>query len=236
MPTLASIKKQLYALADPKRAKILQRFFKTGKGEYGEGDKFIGVTVPLIRSLVKQSRDLEIKDIKKLVCSPIHEERMLGLLSLVSLYQKGDAATKAAVFKAYVTSRKFINSWDLVDLTAPHILGAYLTDDHSLLHKWSESKNLWERRMAMLAMFYEIKRQNHQPAIIMADKLLHDEHDLIHKAVGWMLREVGKRCDEQILEEFLKTRHKTMPRTMLRYAIEKFPEKKRQQYLNPPTP
>jgi 3-methyladenine DNA glycosylase AlkD len=229
MLTLLNLKKELKTKARSKKAKILQRFFKTGPGEYGEGDVFLGVVVPETRKLVKKYNNLEIKEIIKLLHSKIHEERLTALLIMVSTFQI--EKNKEKIYNFYLKNTKYINSWDLVDLSAPKIIGDYLLNKpKSILSKLARSKSLWERRISIISTFSFIRNNNFKETLKIAKILLNDKHDLIHKAVGWMLREVGKR-DLKIEEEFLKKYYKKMPRTMLRYAIEKFPEKKRKQYL-----
>lgn len=227
------IHKKLKNLANPQKVEILQRFFKTGKGEYGEGDKFLGVVVPDIRKIAKKySQAVTLKDLKHLVKSKYHEERLLALIMLVLKYAKVDAKEQEKIYKFYLNHTKYINNWDLVDLTAEHIVGAYLEDkDKNILETLAESKNLWERRIAILSTFHYIKNKDSKHTFKIAEILLNDKHDLIHKAVGWMLKEVGKRCGEEVEEMFLKKYHKRMPRTMLRYAIEKFSLEKRNHYL-----
>ena len=229
MLTLLNLKKELRMKASPKKAKILQRFFKTGHGEYGEGDVFLGVVVPDIRKLVKEYSDLKLKEAVKLLHSKIHEERLTALLIMVSQFQAEKNEEK--VYNLYLKNTKYINSWDLVDLSADKIVGVYLASKSKLiLCELSKSKNIWERRISIISTFCFIKNNRFEETLKIAKILLSDEHDLIHKAVGWMLREVGKR-DLKTEEEFLKKYYKRMPRTMLRYAIEKFPEKKRKKYL-----
>ena len=229
--TIQQIKKQLTQLAKKEKAEILQRFFKTGPGEYGEGDVFIGVKVPDLRKVAKDFHDIAIKDVIILLESAIHEERLLALLILVSKYVKGNETAKKEIYELYLNKTKYINNWDLVDVTAQHIVGAYLMDKNKApLYNLSKSKDLWERRISVMATFCFIKRERYEDTLKIAKILLNDKEDLIHKAVGWMLREIGKR-DMVIEEAFLKQHYKEMPRTMLRYAIEKFPESKRQQYL-----
>lgn len=230
---LKALRFKLQKKADKKKAKDLQRFFKTGKGEYGEGDIFLGVVVPEQRKLAKEFRELLMADLKKLIKSKIHEERLICLLILVIKFQKGSDKEKEEIYNFYIKNTKYINNWDLVDLSAPKIVGPYLENkDKSILHKFAKSKNIWERRIAVLSTFYFIYNGNPEETLKITLILKDDEHNLIHKAVGWMLREVGKRCGEGIEEKFLKKYYKGMPRTMLRYAIEKFPEKKRKFYLN----
>lgn len=229
---LDELKKGLRAQADPAKAKILRSFFKTGPGEYGEDDIFLGLAIPKIRALSKRYSCLDISDAEKLLSSPIHEERLCALLILVRKFEKGDGPEKREIYRRYLKNTVYINSWDLVDLTADRIVGAFLKDrDKSVLYKLAGSKNIWDRRIAILATFHFIKNGLSAQTFAVAGILLTDEHDLIHKAVGWMLREVGKRIDIDTEERFLKSRYKKMPRTMLRYAIERFPETKRRAYL-----
>ncbi len=225
------IKKKLRGLASKEKAKVLQRFFKTGPGEYGEGDIFLGVRVPELRKLVKKFHNCTLKEVRILLRSSIHEERLLALLILVHAFAKGDDVTRKKIYELYLKHTRFINNWDLVDTTAEHIVGAYLMDkDRQPLYCLARSKDLWERRIAIIATFHFIKKAEFIETLTIAKMLLHDEEDLIHKAVGWMLREIGKR-DLPSEETFLKIYYATMPRTMLRYAIERFPESKRQRYL-----
>lgn len=223
---------RLRSAADSGDAKHLQRFFKTGPGEYGEGDVFIGVRVPALRQLVRELAALPLPEVAKLLRSPVHEERLLALLLLVRAYQGGDADTRQAVFELYLASTRFINNWDLVDSSAEHIVGAHLADgaDGSLLRRLALSDSVWERRIAIISTFHSIKRGHFGETLRIAEMLIDDRHDLIHKAVGWMLREVGKH-DQAAEEAFLHQHCRTMPRTMLRYAIERFPEPLRQRYL-----
>lgn len=228
---LSEIRKEIKKQANPKQAVILQRFFKTGKGEYGEGDIFYGIKVPVQRNIAKQFKDLPFDDIKELINSKVHEERLIAAFILVDQYKKGDDKKKKAVFDFYLKNRKGINNWDLVDLSAPKIVGEYLLDkERDLLYKFARSKDLWEKRIAILSTLTFIRNHFFEDTLSISEILLNDKHDLIHKAVGWMLREVGNR-DMQTEEEFLRKHYKRMPRTMLRYAIEKFPEKKRKDYL-----
>ncbi|MBI5400604.1 MAG: DNA alkylation repair protein [Candidatus Yonathbacteria bacterium] len=231
------LRKDLRSVATKERATTNAWFFKTGKGQYGFGDEFLGITVPEIRRIIKKHTNISFVDVKKLLDSRFHEERLAGLLILVSQYQKGDTILREKIFLFYLKNISRVNNWDIVDLSAPHILGAHLfgcrKKMRALLTKLSLSSNLWERRVAILATFYFIKQGDFAPSLDIAKRLLNDEHDLIHKAIGWMLREVGKR-DLAVLETFLreKGRYKTMPRTMLRYAIERFLEPKRKKYLS----
>ncbi len=222
---------ELQSYADPKRAAISLRFFKTGKGQYGEGDHFIGVTVPQSRLIAKKYRALPLKEIKLLLANPIHEARLLALLILVEQFRNAEEKEQKEIFDFYLVNRTTINNWDLVDSSADKILGAYLFDrDTALLHTFASSNDLWERRIAIVATFYFIKQNRFEETFRIAELLLSDTHDLIHKAVGWMLREVGKR-DQATLERFLLKHYTKMPRTMLRYAIERFDKEKRQFYL-----
>ena len=232
MSTLQDIHHDIRRLADPEKAKILQRFFKTGPGQYGEGDVFAGIAVPVTRKLVRKYRDISLGDTVKVLKSPVHEERLLALLILVEKCRRGDDATRKRIYGLYLKNTRFINNWDLVDLSAERIVGTYLDGtDRAPLYRLARSKSLWERRISILATFRDIKRGNPDHTLALADVLLADRHDLIHKAVGWMLREVGKRCSPDTLREFLLARYRRMPRTMLRYAIERFPADERAAYL-----
>ena len=227
----AVIQKRLKALANPEDAKVLQWFFKTGPGEYGEGDVFIGIRVPVLRQLVKEFRSADEKTVLSLLAAPVHEMRMLALLIWVAQFESGTADERGRIYRSYLEHTDRINNWDLVDLSAPAIVGGHLLDrSRRSLVRLAKSKSLWERRIAIIATLTFIRRKEFEEVQAIADLLLHDSHDLIHKAVGWMLREMGKR-DVQVLESFLSTRYQVMPRTMLRYAIEKFPEAKRLGYL-----
>ena len=229
---LKEIRKELRNLANPEKAKILMGFFKTGKGQYGEGDKFLGITVPQTRLVAKKHAQLPLAEVLQLLQSAFHEERLAALLILVLQYQQGDEKQKKKIFDAYLKNTQWINNWDLVDLTADRIVGAYLANKpKDLLVKLAKSNMLWERRIAMLATFHEIKNGRSEIALAIAEKLLLDQEDLMHKAVGWMLREVGKRCSQQAEEKFLQKYAKLMSRTTLRYAIERFEEGKRLRYL-----
>src|ERR1017187_9220312 len=229
--SLTEIKKEIKKNANPQKAELLQRFFKTGPGQYGEGDIFLGIMVPVQRSIAKKYKALPLKDLKELLFSDKHEERLIALLILVEQFKKGDEQLKEDIFTFYHIHTKRINNWDLVDLTAHIISGSYLMDkDKIILYKLAESKNIWDRRIAVISTFYFIKNNVFNDALGIAEKLLNDPHDLIQKAVGWMLREIGNR-DMNTEEGFLEKNYKKMPRTMLRYAIEKFPENKRLAYL-----
>ena len=229
--SLTELKKKIEKLSDKKIAEISKWFFKTGKGEYGEGDKFIGLKVPTQRKLAREFKDLNLDDLTQLLKSSIHEERLISLFILVGRYHKADEKTKNEIFDFYLKNRKGINNWDLVDLSAPKILGKHLLKkDKAILFKFAVSKNLWERRIAILSTLEFIKNIEFKTTLQLCKILLNDEHDLIHKATGWMLREIGKK-DLDVEEKFLKAHYKKMPRTMLRYAIEKFPKSKRKKYL-----
>jgi len=229
--SLNELKKTVKKSANPAQAKILSRFFKTGEGEYGEGDKFLGIKVPISRAIAKQFNDLSLEEIQEVIKSSIHEERLIALFILTEQFRKADEPKKKIIFNFYLKNTKRVNNWDLVDLSAERIIGAYLLDkDKKILFKLARSKNLWERRIAIMSTFHFIRNGFYETTLEIADLLLKDEHDLIHKAVGWMLREIGNR-NLAVEEKYLKNNYKTMPRTMLRYAIEKFPEQKRQSYL-----
>lgn len=229
---LNQVRREIQQEGDKKKAQFLGRFFKTGKGEYAEGDVFLGLTVPQSRIIVKKYKDLPLKDCVELLHSPIHEERLIALLIFVSQFTKGDNEGKKKIYDRYLANTKYINNWDLVDLSAGYIVGGYLLErPRGILEKFAKSSDLWEKRIAIIATFAFIKNGEYEWTFKIADILLNDRHDLIHKAVGWMLREVGKRVSEKELEVYLQPRYKTMPRTMLRYAIERFIEEKRKRYL-----
>ena len=212
------LQKDLRKLANPEKAKILQGFFKTGRGEYGEGDIFLGITVPEQRKIAIRFKTLDIRDIQKLLDNKIHEQRLVALLILVEQYKKANDLVKKKIFDFYLTNTKKINNWDLIDLSAEKILGEYLLNkDKSIIYKLVKSGNIWERRIAVMTTFQFIKNRQYEATLRVAKILLSDKHDLIQKAVGWMLREIGKR-DLKVEEEFLKKNYKMMPRTMLRYA------------------
>ncbi len=232
---LHQLKNDIQKAVNPKKAKFLGRFFKTGKGEYAEGDVFLGLTVPQSRIIVKKYRDLSLTDCLKLLQSRLHEERLIALLIMVYQFEKGDEKMRKEIYDLYLANTNYINNWDLVDLSAGQIVGTYLSQHTAscnlVLVSLAKSTNLWERRIAIIATFALIRSGEYEKTFTIADILLHDKHDLIHKAVGWMLREVGKRISQDVEEKFLKSRYKIMPRTMLRYAIERFEEGKRKKYL-----
>ena len=212
-----NLKKDLQKIANPAKGKILMRYFKTGKGEYGEGDKFLGLVVPDQRKIAKKYKDLPLKETEKLLQSGVHEHRLTALFILIHQFSKG--AEKEG-YNLYYKNRKFVNNWDLVDSSAPYIMGEYLMDKkRDVLYRLAQSKSLWDRRIAMLSTFTFIKNNEFDDSLAIAEILVNDEHDLIHKAVGWMLREIGKR-DPKPEIKFLKKHHKTMPRVMYRYAVE----------------
>jgi 3-methyladenine DNA glycosylase AlkD len=207
------------------------RFFKTGPGEYGEGDIFLGIQVPVLRKISREYERLPLPEVQTLLASPVHEERLLSLLLLIRAYTKGNSITKRKVYMLYLKNSQHINNWDLVDISAAHIVGAYLKDkSRYTLYRLAQSHLIWDRRIAIIATFHFIKQNEFRETLKIARLLLSDKEDLIHKAVGWMLREVGKR-DQKTQEDFLKKHYKNMPRTMLRYAIERFPEPLRRKYL-----
>lgn len=231
MDSAARLSSELRALASPELVVLQQRFFKTGPGQYGEGDVFLGIKVPPVRALAKQHRDVELDTITTLLHSKYHEERLFALLLLMQLYERATDKERIAVFDLYLDNTSHINNWDLVDVSSPHIVGRHLVDrTRKVLHSMARSSSLWERRIAIISTFYFIRNNDFDDTLSIAKTLLHDEQDLMHKAVGWMLREVGKR-DLEAEETFLLRHYQDMPRTMLRYAIERFPEKRRQQYL-----
>lgn len=234
MDRLNNVKNDIKQLANPQKAKASSWFFKTKEGEYGYGDRFIGITVPEQRTIARKYKDLSLTDIERLLHSEIHEERLIALFILVFQFAKAGVKERERLFAFYIKNVAYINNWDLVDSSAAQIVGEYLfvKQDIALLERLAKSEIIWERRIAMVATNAFIKKGESQPTCKIAGLLLHDKHDLIHKAVGWMLREVGGRCSIKIEEEFLQKNYKSMPRTMLRYAIEKFPEEKRKAYLH----
>jgi len=230
--SVAAIQKQLQGFSSREKARLLQRFFKTGPGDYAEGDVFIGVVVPDIRRVAKAYQHFSLDEITVLLRSPIHEERLIALIILVLQFQKADEPARKAIFDFYLAHSRYVNNWDLVDLSAPHIVGAFLMDkEKGMLRALAKSHRLWERRIAIVSTHYFIRHNRFSETLRIAKLLLNDEHDLIHKAVGWMLREVGKR-NQEAEEKFLQQHYKRMPRTMLRYAIERFSRQKRHSYLH----
>src|SRR5688572_18355403 len=229
---LASVRRDLRKVARRERAESNKWFFKTGPGEYGACDRFLGVTVPQLRAIAREYRDMPLKYVVTLLRSPWHEERLLALLIMVAQYARADKPTREALHQLYLRNTKSINNWDLVDSSAAQIVGAHLEPrDRRVLRTLAKSKSMWERRIAMIATYHYIRQRDFKDALTIAGLLRRDEHDLIHKAVGWMLREIGKR-DRGAEERFLRKYARTMPRTMLRYAIEKFPQPLRRRYLS----
>ena len=229
--SLAKLKKEIREKSSKEKSKIYTKFFKTGKGEYGEGDIFLGLTVPEQRILAREYTNLVLDDVKRLLESKYHEHRLMGLFILVYKYEKSNEKEKAGIKDFYLENKHRGNNWDLVDCIADKILGKHLIDkDKKVLYELAKSESIWDRRIAIISTFEFIKNGKFEDTLKISGILLKDEQDLIHKAVGWMLREIGKR-DLETLEKFLKRHYKKMPRTMLRYAIEKFPEIKRKKYL-----
>lgn len=229
---IAEVQKDIRSFADKARALHSKRFFKTGPGQYGENDVFIGLTVPQCRLLEKKYQELSLTQVQTLLKSKIHEVRLISLLILVGRFKKAEALEQKKIFDIYLKHTKHINNWDLVDTSSEHIVGGYLWDkDRKILSTLVKSKDLWERRIAMMATFHFIKNGESKEALRLAKNLLKDEEDLIHKASGWMLREIGKRVSEKDLRLFLDKHARVMPRTMLRYALEKMPPKDRQHYM-----
>jgi 3-methyladenine DNA glycosylase AlkD len=228
---LPVLRSRLRKLASPVRARNSSRFFKTAPGEYGAGDRFIGIRVPVLRRLAREFQSLPLSATVELLQSPIHEERLLALLILTDAYERADESGRAAIYRLYLKNLARVNNWDLVDSSAPRIVGPHLEKrSWKILFRMARSKNLWRRRVAVLATFHFIRLGDFGDSLRLGEFLLDDEHDLMHKAVGWMLREIGKR-DLEELNKFLLKHAARMPRTMLRYAIEKLPERNRQFYL-----
>ena len=228
---VAYIKNEMRKLANKKIAEHSQRFFKTGKGQYGEGDIYLVIRVPVIRKIAKKFRRISLAEVSKLLESKFHEERLLSILMLVNLFKSGDEDDQELIYELYLDKTKFINNWDIIDISAGNIVGAFLFEkDKAPLYRLVFYENLWERRIAIVATFYFIRNDEFDETLKIAEILFTDKEDLIHKAVGWMLREVGKRVIE-IEEEFLEEHYLKMPRAMLRYAIERFPETRRKMYL-----
>ncbi len=226
----SDVKKNLRRVADKRKAKILARFFKTGKGEYGDGDVFLGVVVPKQRKIAAKFAELPLKEIKELLKSKIHEERLTGLIILVNQYKNGDEKNRGEIFRFYVKNIFRVNNWDLVDLSCRDIIGDYLIPrPRKIIYKLAKSKNIWQRRIAIVSSWAFIRKNDFKDTLRIAKILFNDKHDLIHKASGWMLREVGKK-DECVLRKFLNENVFKMPRTTLRYAVEHFSEKDRKEY------
>ncbi len=237
MTTAADIKNALAAQASPEKAAKSMWFFKTGKGEYSAHDQFIGVTVPEQRAIAKQFRDASMTVLAQLLKSKIHEHRLTALIILTDRFPKADSETKQAIYDFYMSHIQAVNNWDLVDTSAGKIVGGFLytesrAEQKRVLLKLARSRDLWEQRIAIIATQYFIAHDDFVWTQTIADMLMNHPHDLIHKATGWMLREMGKRGGDDILETYLKSRYTTMPRTMLRYAIERLPETRRKQYLH----
>ena len=232
MGEIKNLRNEIKKSANPQKVKILQKFFKTGNGQYGEGDIFIGLMVPESRKISKKYLNLTFKEISILLSSRIHEERLICLLILVDKFKKATQNEQEKIFHFYIKHAKKVNNWDLVDLSAPNILGTYLlgTQDRQVLYKLARSDNIWKKRISIIATLTFIRNAQFDDTLRLAEILIFDNNDLIHKAVGWMLREVGKR-DEILLEQFLEKYCKVMPRTTLRYAIEKFSKQKRKNFL-----
>lgn len=219
-------------LANPARAKLLQGFFKTGPGEYAEGDVFLGLTVPQVRVLAKDYRELTLDDLAVLLESKFHDERLLSLIVLVNQFERADDDGQKAIYDFYLENRAGINNWDLVDTSAPRIVGGYLENrPRAMLHKLAKSKSLWDRRIAIVATWWLIRARDFDDCLQLCETLINDQHDLIHKACGWMLREVGKK-DIATLKRFLALYKDKLPRTALRYAIERFSPEERKAYLS----
>lgn len=226
------IRHELRAQAKRDRAAILARFFKTGRGEYAEGDRFLGIAVPETRAVAKRYPDLPLADVLALLSSPIHEERACALFIMVGQYRRGTPAEQERIYRAYLAHTRHINNWDLVDLSAYHIVGPHLEGrDRQPLSRLARSSDLWERRIAMVSTFHFIRQGDPEAALDIAERLVYDDHDLIQKAVGWMLREVGKRCSLDAERSFLDRYAATMPRTALRYAIERMSPAEKRRYM-----
>ena len=231
MSTLKELKDELKKHVNPERAKLSHKYFKAEKGGYGEKDLFLGISTPIKRKIAKKFQDLSLADTKKILKSKYHGFRIVGLCILMHKFKKGNSKQKKQIYDIYLDSTRYINNWDLVDISAPNIMGEYLLDrDRKILYKLARSKNLWERRVAILSTYPFIRNNDFKDTLSISEILLNDDHDLIHKAVGWMLREVGNR-DREVEEKFLDKYALKMQRTILRYAIEKFPEVKRLYYL-----
>jgi 3-methyladenine DNA glycosylase AlkD len=230
--TATQMRAELRALGNKDIAAHSAGFFKAGKGEYGEGDRFLGIRVPILRQQVRRFREAPERSVFAMLRSKYHEERLFAVLLLVEQYKRGDAAARARIYDHYLANRRYVNNWDIVDSSAHLIVGPQLQDgDREILFELATSEVLWDRRIAMMATFHFIRQRDFVDALRLAEVLLDDDEDLIHKAVGWMLREIGNR-DRAAEEAFIDAHYKRMPRTMLRYAIEKFPERRRRAYLH----
>jgi 3-methyladenine DNA glycosylase AlkD len=232
LSNVGNIRREFRSLGNPAIAEYSQRFFKTGVGEYGEGDKFLGIRVPVVRKAVQEHKEISEKEVRVFLQSKYHEERLFAALLLVDQFKRGTDSDKERIYHFYLDNTRYINNWDIVDGSAHLIVGPYLEHrDRKVIYDLSKSGDLWERRIAIMSTYHYIKHLDFKDTLIIATTLRNDPEDLIHKAVGWMLREVGNR-DLKTEEAFLRRHYKKMPRTMLRYAIEKFPEKKRKHYLH----
>lgn len=229
--TAAFVLNELLSVANPEKARFLQRFFKTGPGQYAEGDVFLGLVVPLTRSIARNCKATPLPELQILIESEYHEARLCALLIVVEQFKKAPEAQREELYAFYLRNACRINNWDLVDVTCPHIVGAYLLDkDRSVLYKLAASDNLWEQRIAMVSTIAFIRNREYTDTLALAERLMTHRHDLMHKAVGWMLREVGKK-DRETLSDFLERNATRLPRTALRYAIEHYPEEQRQYFL-----
>jgi 3-methyladenine DNA glycosylase AlkD len=230
-PSAAAVKSAVAELSNPERAVFLQRFFRTGAGEYAEGDKMLGLSVPQQRSIVREFRDLPLVEIQKLLDSPYHEHRLIGLLMLVDQHGRADTRLQKELHRFYVKNLASVNNWDLVDTSAATLVGEHIAGNAGLLRRLTRSKNLWHRRVAIVSTFAELRAGRTALTFQVSEELLGDPHDLIHKAVGWLLREAGKREPEDLLE-FLRKHYDRLPRTTLRYAIERLDVSERKKWLS----
>ena len=225
------IKRVFKDLADPVIAEHSRHFFKTGEGEYGEGDRFHGIRVPVLRKYARKYQSISLAEVRQLLASPFHEERIFALLALIRKFEKGDCTVRKKVYTLYLDNLKYVDNWDLVDISAPYIVGPWLEmRDKEVLYRLAQSEVLWERRVAILSTFHCIRKNSFHDALSISELLIHDSEELIHKAVGWGLREIGKR-NVTVEKAFLGKHYRDMPRTMLRYAIERFTEEERIKYL-----
>lgn len=229
--TANKIQQQLDALATPEKKAFLPYFFKTGKGQYGEGDKFLGVVVPDVRKVAKEYKALSFSELEQLLKSEYHECRLCALLILIEQFKKSKDTDREKIYEFYLANSRYVNNWDLVDLSCYHIVGEHLLDkDRSRLYELADSPLLWDQRIAVVSTMAFIRKNDFKDILSLSERLLDHKHDLMHKACGWMLREAGKR-DEEILKSFLDKHHKVMPRTMLRYSIEKLTKEERAHYM-----